>query len=148
MLVKDIGLEKLTNQLKVAFANQIVRQYDGWSHWCNPKELYDGSIEEENFCKEHGDCVMQNSFGKIEIDDIGNDKYIRFNSLERDKFDDTPNNVVVYPDMEIFVDKTNNLLGFIRKNDPIAKNVFKNDNIGSFVVFNFDKLNALKNFQM
>lgn len=148
MLVKDIDLDILANTLKTVFSNQIVRQYDGWSHWCDPKELYYGSIEEENFCKEHGDSVIQNSFGKIEIDGIGNDKYIRFNSLERDKFDDTPNNVVIYPDMEIFVDKTNNLLGFIRKNDPVAKNVFKNDNIGSFVVFNFDNSNALKKFQL
>lgn len=147
MLVKDINLDTLANTLKTVFSNQIVRQYSGWLHWCDPRDLYDGSDIEENFCKTFGDSVIQNSFGKIEVDNIGDEKYIRLNSLERDEFDNTPNNIVIYSDMEIFLNEQNKQLGFIRKNDPVGKNVFKNGNIGSFVVFNFDNNNLLKNLK-
>lgn len=145
MIITRYNIQNVFPAIKEAFLGVSVREYSGWEDQVSPFRLIEDEPEELAFCKEYAGNIWENSFVNIELDSLGNEKFIRFISREYDEFDNTVRkNFVIEEGMEIFVNWFDKQIIIIEPNSPLRKLVKKDKSIRPFTVFLFPEKERLE----
>ena len=145
MLVTKDNIEQLFPLLKKAFLNTFVWEYSGWEDQINPFDIVEGEPEEAAFSEKYPGNIRSNVFGRLEMDSLGEERFIRFVSREYDEYDTTVRlNFVLGVGMEIYVNMFDRQIVVIEPNSALKKQIKKNKDVNPFTVFLFDEKEKLE----
>lgn len=140
MIVTKENIEKLFPLLQKAFTNIFVTEFSGWEDQINPFDIIEGEPKALSFEKEYSGNVYSNSFLKVEMDSLREEKFIRFVSREYDRYDTTTRlNFVLRVGMEIYVNMFDKQVVVIEPNSALKKLIKKDKDINPFTVFLFEE---------
>ena len=149
MKITNENITELFDVMKEPFSNVGVIEYNGWTNQIDPTFLVKGTPDELSFSKKYTRNVGFNQFNHVELDGIGDEKFIRLVSREYDEYDHTmTKNHVLDVGNEISINARDKQVIIISPDSPLKKLLGKTDG-DEFVVFLFkskERLERLEKF--